>query len=866
MIEKLLCRLYNFRGLFWVQALILFSASKFFYFSQVNLLKKYLGLKYTGIILLSVIFLSGCVADDFLNENGNSENPGLSYSGHTPNSFFALRVYSESDADTRVAFDSDKDKTDEERNTFSSGLPFEYALYLPEPEKEEDDDAAVVDLDSSGDTDNSGGSDDKKEEILKLAYHFAVLFDKDGNLLSNDVLPLTWDKSSETEDYYTLYAKFYDPAKEDIPFQREFDGYVMTVLNASYHLEKEIRDWIKTTYADQEKGTPSNDVNSNNNSFSKFKKLEPRKPADVSEDYYLYLQDKDNEYIRDNNGNPYLTMTSSMIGSSKGAVSSNSLVISPAVDGGFTDDDSSIPAFTFYSTESDAKKHPTSIYVERLLSKFTVLFMSGNNTTVGTDNDIQGAKQYVYYYLTTSKLPSSTTGNYIPTNRLFLSPESESKNKIKYVTGYTRSETIDKRRDVPVKETLKWKVNVIGWSINGRESSEYLFKNLSSSASDNLYYPGWQKNAYPYRTFWAEDLHYKDGFYPDQFTAVTNDTQDNNDNVKSYNSGMTLDYFNFSELSGKQVRLYSTENTFNTSILGTSRENRDELRKGSHLIITGQLLIGGESANNDDFEISGVYNSQNFNSEGLVVNFQNGVRDKYYMNDIYWDEASYMNYVTEYLGYWLLTAENKAIFGNNDGCFYVNTHGAKANGTYFRPELVQMKGGDNIVWIRPAENVKLYVFDPDWEEESQENQEEQQQQGTIPNFKKPSPYTEITFDQYKKLAFEHQNYFAQVFKDGKMYYTTGCPHNPNATLTTGYNVGDFGTVRNHWYYYIIKEITTPGIGVFNPSNKIIPNNVPENNGMGVSIRVLNWHKEFISTDVSGQRPHNPSDGSTGDGS
>ena len=819
---------------------------------------------FLAIAILLTLTVISCTDEILINDPQATYDPTFSVSKHSPNSFIAFRIYPESDNLTRATFDSDYDGKD----IFNKGLEFERALYLPtKPETEEEKTEDLV-----GDEDKSDDEKYKEEDIITPVYHFVILFDEFGNLATEEIIPLSWDKKSETVDYYTLYAKLYDPAVEAIPFEREFKGYVMTVLNASYHLEKEIRKSVKTFYKKQQEDEKfkSDNIRNYDHSYYQMRSFIPKLINETSSDYYLYLQDKEGEYIKDKNGNPYLTMTSSMIRTNFiSGRDNNNYIISPAFDGGQKDNEEDIPAFTYYSSKEAAESHPTSLYVERLISKFTVLFQATTNgkMIVGKDNDLKEVNTGKYY-LTSNSLPVTVSGDYFPTNRLFLLPKDGSK-KIKYVTGYKRSETIDKRRDVPVVETSNWKFNVVGWNINARESKSYLFKNMSPVV--NKYYDGWINDSFPYRTFWAEDPNYdKDGFdYPDQFTPSTNDTQ----TVKPYTQGMALNYYNFKELSGKQIRMYSAENTFNTDILEDNKKSRRELRVGSHLIVTGQLLIGGEEGS--EFELPNVYSplTQTFDKDGLVFYTYNNVKTKYYMNDIYWDEPSYMNYVAEYLGYWLLTPENKAKFGNNDGIFYVNRYGAKADGSYFTTEIVNLKGGDNMIWIKPAKGVKLYTFDPDWEEEdetevieeengsqnsndtSDESGGEDDDEDDDLNYK--GPYRRITDEEFKKLAFEHKNYFAQVFTDGKMYYSAGCEHNLNsASDSSKYNVGDYGTVRNHWYNFIIDGITTPGTAVYAPENKIIPNNEPEVNGMGVSIRVLDWHQEFISTDVTPQRPNN----------
>ncbi|MCH5230700.1 MAG: fimbria major subunit [Muribaculaceae bacterium] len=766
--------------------------------------------------------LQSCVADTLTPDIPSPDAPTV----HAPNRFAAFRLVINDDTSTRAVYDSDYD----DYNThFNKGLPFESALYFPENASPEED--LIV-------------ADDEDPDLVVPKfpdlYHFAILADENEEVekaLFPIILDSTPDKENN-ENWYTAYTYFYSTDDGDNPYNEFKDKTIYVVLNASPSLSNAISDLFEKA---EDPVT-----------IDQITKIQLKNTA-LNGDF-LFLKDKKGNFITSDKVHPYFTMSSSLI------VDDNKNII-PAQVGNFT----------LYNTKKEAEDNPTTLYVERLQAKYTVLFKGYENYQVSGQKTLNegstgnGSKQY-YFYTEPPKedgdqsAPSTGTSSpFVPVQRLIVWPQPQDGQteikEIKYVDSYHEaSPDINNRIPVDVKSTTNWKVNIIGWDINGIEQDQYLFKNYDKT--DNHYWgQTWffdnTKNYY--FTFWAEDPHYKKTEYPHQYRSarqLSNDPSGGyftiNENIPHWekdpnfpdedNSTLSdddkiLNYKSFNDLSVKEPRRYVPEHTFSLTSLGSNPyDTNAQLRVGSHLVITAQLLIDG-------FEFNNVFNSGRFDNAGLIINQSgNAVRTKYLMNDIYWDEVSYITYAMEYLGYWMLADENKDIFKSGDGKFYTNTRGAKAEWGDFIIDEAHMDGGDALVWVKPA--VDLYAFDPN---------------GDDPDTPEDERYTPIELDKFRKLAYEHQNYMAQRLMDGRMYYATGSRHRTDAESTLSpAKVGDFGTVRNNWYYFTIDKITAPGTPVSVETQPIIPNHEPAQTGLGVSLKILDWHQEVIDVDVADQ--------------
>lgn len=622
-----------------------------------------------------------------------------------------------------------------------------------------------------------------EEEKAVGGNNYAIIFTQDendtwnasGNLLGISQLRYDYNPDdAESKPEYTKYVSMWGMIdKTDDLVNNLQNAKILVILNATSSVVNELQEVKK--YEDVYGITI--EAASDDTSGSKF----------------IYM----NDGVKD-----YFTMSSSMI-VKDGKVEPANL----------TEGDQ-----LFYPSRDEALQKPLSLYVERLQSKYTLLFQQG------------GEKKWKYFDKDgTPPVPSNDGGEY----KNVLAPDSahlvyDSKNqeftssKIKYVASYTRHDSISHLiNPTYVVSEVGWKVNITGWGVNGLEKKEYLFKHLNAETN---YFDGWTNSSYLYRNFWAEDLTYSSTVFPHQYRKIkVPSNRKSYEMMKENNEASSLNYFSFSSLNQHKPHQYTPESTFDPSFLSGDNEidpvkYQTYLDVSTHVIVTAQLLIEGLDYNTGTFQPT-------FDN-GLIKNVQN----KYYMNGIYWSEEAYKTYAAEYLGYRML---NKSIYSSEDGIFYVKNGNIYqvATADHFDFKDANVVGGDAKVYIYPKETVQLYT-------------------------KSGNEYHTLDKEAFEGLVYDNEDLMADCFTNGMMYYPLATKHSTSSS-SSDLNVGDYGTVRNHWYYFEITKVNSPGIAVRNKEQEIIPNTPPGNEGLGVNIRILNWHTIETSVDVSGQvRPGN----------
>lgn len=762
---------------------------------------------------------------------------------------------------------------------FDKGTVNERLLYFPtikEEEEEEEDTDHPENLSRAeeGEDSNTGEEDEDEPDPADQFYHFAILFNTDGSLVSDGLSPLEVELDDDSKAGYTLYSKFYSPDDEN-PFIQDTEFTVLVVLNASYDLQKHLQEKIESL-TKKSKGC-----------YDSIRQI----TLDWNNsDALLYLKDKKDKYITDEDGNLFFTMTSSMV------IDSSSKVM-PAIE---TKEGKKL--FQTYNKEGLAKENPTTIYVERLASKYTVVFKGDNGQYYylkSLDNDVTQIDEESYL---TKGAVEGDSSNPIPEEHLIYTV-GNSDFYIKTVNDYTRNSDIT-QRGKPEIEMAEWWVNILGWDINAVESQEYLFKVIKPGTS---YYTNWDKiggSEIKYRNFWAEDINYTNGTgnYPWQYRKFYKNCKwvhDNEGHMTLYwdpdpNSinyslasitSPTLTYNDFTTLSKRNVRRYMMENTFDYNLMinqGGQDPYHDAvfLRTGSHLIVTAQLLVKGIDS---DF----LFSNPGYDTDGLrLAEGNKPAESKYYMNDIYWSESAYKNYVAEYLAYFMMDDDYQKVevFGRNNGNFYVlDSHEMRlAEAKDFDLDHANIKGGDNFVYITPKEGITLYTYNPDetvedkgeddGEDESKGEEEENPEsdnvegagsepgligEGRAQETKEiPVGYHEITIDKYLNLVYAHPELMAAHFNQGRMYYVAGSTHNKDSENFSEklqrVSTGDYGTVRNNWYSFKIDKISAPGTGVDIIEQPIVPNNY-NRKAIAVGFSILPWHDIYTSVDTGDQK-------------
>ncbi|MCH5222750.1 MAG: Mfa1 fimbrilin C-terminal domain-containing protein [Muribaculaceae bacterium] len=464
-----------------------------------------------------------------------------------------------------------------------------------------------------------------------------------------------------------------------------------------------------------------------------------------------------------------------------------------------------------YNSITEAWEKPSvSLYVERLQSKFTVLFKNGGDQ---------------YYYDQDVVWNYNNGGSPTQSDNKSIIFNASEDNKLTVVTAYDGGAT---------SSDYKWKASIAGWGVNAVEKNEYLFKYLTTANSNWNY----SSDGTIIRNLWAVDQNYSKAYkssYPDQFRKAYDRIFDSSGSFQSFEENeetRTLDYFSFEKLSGRKMREYQGENTYSTtstfSGIADPLGDLSHLRCGSHLIICAQLIIEG---------IDNV-NLEEIDKNGMIK----GVEDKFFTNNQYWTKKAYIDYFRQVMGNNMNATTNcisdltenesfipKEKFNPIEGeipMFYVNKEGVFQSATSedFDIKKAEIIGGDG--WCYPYPNTPLYV-------------------------KTATSYNMITDDQYKRFVYGYTLYFAKHYNEGRMYYALPVTHNLDRKEESdfGKRTGDHGVVRNNWYHFEIRGVANPGTSVDDPEQPIIPNNDPASKGLGFEVIIIPWHVVQEEVDI-----------------
>ena len=450
-------------------------------------------------------------------------------------------------------------------------------------------------------------------------------------------------------------------------------------------------------------------------------------------------------------------------------------------------------------TAEQALKTPATVYVERLLAKYQLYF--GSALT-----ELTGAEGYTF----------------TPTT-----PDGEEVAMLNFVASYTGEDQTS--LDYPTYTPKKWSVYIVNWGINGLEKKGRLIKNIAGNSG---YFEGW--NAYAYhRSFWGESPEYEtaDGFTTQYRPTIYDvdatkyaDTYFGNSNYSAgdVDQKNTLHYVSFNDLKTRARYKYTAERTYNAP---AGLTGYGPYRYASHYLIGAQLILDGVDT---DLTTKNASNQLT------------GVTDKYYAYNFYWATAGdYIRYAYRRMATQVadgrthtITLNNKTvtIAGVSDGYLYAKKENedayerieVKDAANYFELQPAQVIHGDGKVALKATKT--LYIKTGN------------------------NTYAELSEDQTTNMIY----YFsepAKHFAKGAMYYAVPVQHKLGKSKGTmaeinkdsgRYVVGNFGTVRNHWYRLTISTIGSVGSPVDNPDQPIIPD--PEDEYyVALEIVILPWH-------------------------
>ena len=442
-------------------------------------------------------------------------------------------------------------------------------------------------------------------------------------------------------------------------------------------------------------------------------------------------------------------------------------------------------------------------------------------------------------------------------------------------------------------EQKNWRIHLTGWSINGEESSNFIFKKIPSSEwNSGTTATGEQEWAWnqesAHRTYWGIDPHYGDSdkeFYPWQYRKAADVGE-----TVSLQTGLTkntwpsLYYKTFNSIHGNWANeSYSAENTFDPKVLTPYSANvldgRASYLAGPHLLLTGELYL--QDPKGTDYVSNGVgftkvehiYSDRirrYFREEKdwvkmFVREFNRSLlaQEKMSFHVYDWDEnnsgKANHTYVTTPSGECKLFLRQRADISKifDDTVEPIPGTGERDEGYTFTPVTIKMidklastsgvtlsalanvRNGDGrlIPWVENSNAPGTTVA------------ERWQNFGFV--VRNPSggrlkfdydnesdkhvedPY-DWSYDMYKSLFFEWFGPIDHYYK-GYMYYAGDI-----SNIRVG-NLPYFGAVRNHWYKFHVESINSLGVPVDNPDQLIIPGNYNYRDQIIVYLDIIDWH-------------------------
>lgn len=368
-----------------------------------------------------------------------------------------------------------------------------------------------------------------------------------------------------------------------------------------------------------------------------------------------------------------------------------------------------------------------------------------------------------------------------------------------------------------------WRVNVVGWGMNGLETKSHIFKNVNPSGN---YFSGWSDPA-NFRTYWSEDPHYE-GTYPEQYREAVDNPSLNYYKKMEENGLNQLRNYSYNDLLQRNnlgYVAYLPENTYDADGLRSGLGTRTDLLAGSHIVILAELLSNIDDGNS--YTARDVYRDRNnifyktekecFQAKMMelynTVNSQREMRFRYFC----WDE----NKQNE-LGEVLIAKTAQTAVGKkyqlwwNGKPFDYEALKSYSPSEYSRPARLTNGDGQRLMWIegldiRIDNNTPLKIYNS-----------------------KGEYLRDATDNDIKSICLEW-NGPIDHFKDGKMYYAAP----PLITTVNGKDY--FGTVRNAWYQFSLVRIKRVGTSVDDDTQEIVPIKVQVEDQLDFSTIMLDWH-------------------------
>ena len=440
-----------------------------------------------------------------------------------------------------------------------------------------------------------------------------------------------------------------------------------------------------------------------------------------------------------------------------------------------------------------------------------------------------------------------------------------------------------------------WRIVLTGWNMNALETQSNLFKNIDNTD----YFEGYSDQGdwnHPanYRSHWSQDPHYFIEDYPWQYRkAIDYKLVSYENKVKDEKDENYLRNYSFNALglggsesgpesgpenSFQKTPIYIPENTYDASSVNGQLDSRDDLLAGTHLLVGAEFQIKLEET---DLEQGKEYIDKYFvkhkeeKEDVIWATPKHLFRDRngfYYLSErecvasLVHDFNQLLNsqgfmVFTHYWFWNIENAENEVMIAKTEGEYslYYKDNNGKWDKLTAKKILEEGQEFDDeelmpIATLRGGDGKRLPWIDKLLEADRLAIGKEVPSDGGAPSlviyYPKENDYGTLIPDEEKefKETKSEKNFIKSMlyewlgsidhFNEGKMYYSHGVVDNP--PIIDGKKLR-YGAVRNNWYQFQLRDVTSFGTPVDDLDQPI----VPERNGLkdqiNFTIRILGWH-------------------------
>ena len=504
------------------------------------------------------------------------------------------------------------------------------------------------------------------------------------------------------------------------------------------------------------------------------------------------------------------------------------------------------------ATNIDSKNSAATVYVERMVAKFSApKFPTG---VIGGDDKVIWPSQ-------SAQPVSIYTWN--ATNKTWMS------------------------------EDVKWRVHVLGWTINGREKRNFLFKHIRDGwekGIKNWDRSDWNDPAHR-RSYWSIDPHYdynpdnesaeneERDFYPWQYRGAVDKEHISwfhQNNMNEDRTQIALRYLRFNEVRyWNEDAITISENTFNPYteqdeyIINKESylDNRASLLMGPHLLITAEIYLqNGNTVDNEYVSnfttVDNLYCDRYyryFKTEAdmfrmFVKDINDALRTQHLMSFKFyeWGEEKPGNntpptYEATPVGNVQLLfdceLDNSSMSADEKAVYSILTANKEKYHLKEVADVIDELVKDGVKMTMPATvrdgDGRVIPWIPGM---VFRNVDEKTKILDVKIKGETEGFTAWTDDMRKSLIFE---WFGRVdhYYKGYMYYAADIPHHAtNVSIKDTQNKETYyGAVRNHWYTFTVNAINALGTPIDDPNQRIIPGKYKHNDQISVYVQLAGWH-------------------------